>query len=43
LYFDWGPDSSRYLAHIEKRPPSPNPEEFFEKLGLIERQYTTAI
>jgi hypothetical protein len=43
LYFDWGPDSSRYLAHIEKRPPSPNPEEFFEKLGLIERQDTTAI
>lgn len=21
LYFDWGPDSSRYLAHVDKRPP----------------------
>jgi hypothetical protein len=24
LYFDWGPDSLRYLPHIEKRPPSPD-------------------
>jgi hypothetical protein len=22
LYFEWGPDSSRYLPHVEKRPPS---------------------
>jgi hypothetical protein len=22
VYFDWGPDSSRYLPHVEKRPPS---------------------
>jgi hypothetical protein len=22
LYFDWGPDSSRYLPHIELRPPN---------------------
>lgn len=22
LYFDWGPDSSRYLPHIERRPVS---------------------
>jgi len=21
LYFDWGPDSSRYLPHIDHRPP----------------------
>jgi len=21
LYFDWGPDSSRYLTHLETRPP----------------------
>lgn len=34
LYFDWGPDSSRYLSHIEKRPPSPNSSEFVEILGL---------
>lgn len=20
LYFDWGPDSSRYLSHLDKRP-----------------------
>ena len=28
LYFDWGPDASRYLPHVEKRPPSPNAEDF---------------
>lgn len=33
LYFDWGPDASRYLAHVEKRPPSPNAEEFLQLLG----------
>jgi hypothetical protein len=27
LYFDWGPDSSRYLPHIDKRPPSPRLEQ----------------
>ncbi|MBI6851235.1 hypothetical protein YA0002_00550 [Pseudomonas cichorii] len=25
LYFDWGPDSSRYLPHVEHRAPSPAP------------------
>lgn len=34
LYFDWGPDSSRYLAHIEQRLPMPEPEQLFEALGL---------
>jgi hypothetical protein len=34
LYFDWGPDSSRYLPHIEQRPPSPAPEDFLVALGL---------
>jgi len=34
LYFDWGPDSSRYLPHVETRPPSPDPEKFLEALGL---------
>lgn len=33
LYFDWGPDSSRYLQHVEKRPPSPNAEAFLQLLG----------
>ncbi len=37
LYFDWGPDSSRYLSHIEKRPPSPDPNDFVEMLGLTGR------
>lgn len=32
LYFDWGPDSSRYLPYVEKRPPSPEPEEFLKAL-----------
>jgi hypothetical protein len=27
LYFDWGPDSSRYLPHIETRPPAPDEAE----------------
>ena len=36
LYFDWGPDSERYLTHVEKRPPSPDPKKFLEALGLIE-------
>jgi hypothetical protein len=33
LYFDWGPDASRYLPHVEKRPPSPDAEEFLRILG----------
>jgi hypothetical protein len=37
VYFDWGPDSSRYLTHVEKRPPSPGPEDFVEFLGLARR------
>lgn len=37
LYFDWGPDSSRYIPHVEKRLPSPDPAEFLEILGLTRR------
>jgi len=37
VYFDWGPDSSRYLSHVEKRPPSPDPENFLDLLGLTQR------
>lgn len=33
LYFDWGPDSMRYLAHVDQRP-SPDPEEFLKMLGI---------
>ena len=32
LYFDWG-HSSRYLPHVDKRPPPPN-EDFLELLNL---------
>ena len=34
LYFDWGPDSARYLPHVDKRPPLPDPEEFIGLLSL---------
>ena len=36
LYFDWGPDSSRYLPHVDKRPPRPD-EDFLELLNLTRR------
>jgi len=32
LYFDWGPDSSRYLPHVDKRPRSQNFEKSLEAL-----------
>lgn len=32
LYFDWSPDSSRYIPHVEKRLPSPDPREFLQVL-----------
>lgn len=37
LYFDWGPDAARYLPHVDKRLPSPDPEEFLEALGITMR------
>jgi hypothetical protein len=33
VYFDWGPDSLRYLSHVERRPPSPDPEDFVKMLS----------
>jgi len=33
LYFDWGPDSNRYMPHVDQRP-SPDPEKFLEMLGI---------
>jgi hypothetical protein len=33
LYFDWGPDSMRYLPHVDQRP-LPDPEKFLEMLGI---------
>ncbi len=37
LYFDWGPDASRYLPHVEKSPPLPDPMEVLELLGIPHR------
>ncbi len=34
LYFDWGADSSRYLPHVDKRLPSPGPEQLLKELGI---------
>lgn len=34
LYFDWGPDSGRYLQNVDLRPPSPDPSEFLQALGI---------
>src|ERR1051325_10659684 len=33
--FDWGPDSSRYLTHVEKRLPSPDPAELSDLLNIL--------
>jgi len=33
LYFDWGPDSARYLPHVETPTPSPNVEDFLRIFG----------
>lgn len=37
LYFDWGPDSSRYLTHLERRSASPDPHDFVELLRIAGR------
>lgn len=34
LYFDWGPDSLRYLPYVDKRPAPPN-EDSLELLNLL--------
>ncbi len=30
LYFDWGPDTGRYIAHVDKRRPTQIPEELLK-------------
>jgi hypothetical protein len=35
LYFDWGPDSSRYLPHVDDRPPSPDPGDLLKVLSSL--------
>lgn len=37
LYFDWGPESGRYLPHIEMREPELDPQLLLESLGLPPR------
>jgi hypothetical protein len=37
LYFDWGPDASRYLPHVDKRPPPFGPEDFVELMSRLPR------
>jgi hypothetical protein len=35
LYFDWGPDSARYLPHIQMRPEFPLPKRFMSPSGVV--------
>jgi len=34
LYFDWGPDSQRYLSHLDVKGAAPTPEELAEAIGM---------
>lgn len=44
LHFNWGPDSQKYYAHIDKRPERVRPEELlamlpkFEDIGAVKEQ-----
>lgn len=38
LYFDWGPDSSRYLTHIDWQPMPPIPDDI---LAILQESHTT--
>jgi hypothetical protein len=44
LYFDWGPDSGRYLPHVERREPEPDAEALqkFLSLSLSQREASDA-
>jgi hypothetical protein len=33
IYFDWGPDSNRYISGIRSKPPKLMPRELFEMFG----------
>lgn len=35
LYFDWGPESSQYISHVEERPPLPSPDKLLEAMGIF--------
>jgi len=34
LYFDWGPDSERYIPHIDKRRTPFSPEDLLQALAM---------
>jgi hypothetical protein len=34
LYFDWGPDSGRYISHVENRRPMPEPQEILKLIAM---------
>ncbi len=38
LYFDWGPDASRYIHHIEERPDVANFGDFIEALQATKKR-----
>ncbi len=40
LYFDWGLGSARYIPHLEKRRPTPEPEETMRLIGLRPGQHS---
>ena len=35
VYFDWGPDSSTYLFHVDGPPPVPSVDQFIAAMGLV--------
>ena len=34
LYFDWGPDSGRYVPHIDRKEPQPTGAELLKVFGV---------
>lgn len=34
LYFDWGPDSGRYIPHVETRAPSPEVDDILKIIAI---------
>lgn len=37
LYFDWGPDSGRYIPHVEEHPPMPDVDDLLRVIGIEAR------
>lgn len=42
LYFDWGPDSERYIPHIDRRPSMPDVDNLLKTIGVEELETQTA-